>query len=209
LALLSPAIPQQQETTVSLATIRQAFDSASGSWEGCDWSVQCGKSSLQLRGLDSYQAWLESRRASGAAAEDWNLASEWLADVELKAAEAQTEGDEALEAARENDLPRALSHAQKACWIEQAAGRTAGRAPCWPQLCQAIGATMQEVQELSQNGPSGLGEQPQTVLNCIELLAKDLDRQREYSYALMCHIKQLGTRMEQLESCLRGAAAVE
>lgn len=197
---------------MSLASIRQAYDSASGSWEGCDWPVQCGQSGLELRGVGSCQAWLASCQTSGAAADDWNLASEWLADVELKAAEAQAEGDQALEAARANDLPTALSHAQKACWIEQAAGRTAGRAPCWPQLCQAISATMEEVRDLSKNQPSlksALAEQPETVVRCIELLAKDLDRQREYSYALMCHIKQLGSRLDQLENWLRESAAVD
>jgi hypothetical protein len=68
-------------------------------------------------------------------AREWELASEWLADIELDAMWAEHEGQEAVIAAEDGDWEQALAHAHKACSIESAFG--APRGP-WEHLEEAI-----------------------------------------------------------------------
>jgi len=68
-------------------------------------------------------------------AREWDLAAEWLADIELDARWAEHEGQEAVSAAEDGDWDQALAHARKACSIESAFG--APRGP-WEHLEGAI-----------------------------------------------------------------------
>jgi hypothetical protein len=68
-------------------------------------------------------------------AREWELAAEWLADIELDARWAEHEGQEAVCAAEDGDWDQAMAHARKACSIESAFG--APRGP-WEHLEEAI-----------------------------------------------------------------------
>jgi hypothetical protein len=68
-------------------------------------------------------------------AREWELAADWLADIEWDARWAEHEGQEAVDAAEDGNWEQALTHARKACSIESAFG--APRGP-WEHLEEAI-----------------------------------------------------------------------
>jgi hypothetical protein len=68
-------------------------------------------------------------------AREWELAAEWLADIELDALWAEHEGQAAVSAAEDGDWDQALTHARKACSIESAFGAPSGP---WEHLEEAI-----------------------------------------------------------------------
>jgi hypothetical protein len=73
------------------------------------------------------------RFCAEALAREWELAAEWLADIESDARWAEHEGQEAVCAAEDGDWDQALTHARQACSIESAFGT---RGP-WEHLEEA------------------------------------------------------------------------
>jgi hypothetical protein len=74
------------------------------------------------------------RFCAASLASEWELAAEWLADIEWDARWAEHEGQEAVNAAEDGDWELALAHARQACSIESTFG---ARGP-WEHLEEAI-----------------------------------------------------------------------
>jgi hypothetical protein len=188
---------------MSLEAIHRAYVLATGNWTGCDWSVQCGESGLDLRGRTANEAQFWAEMPGSATAQDWRLAADWLGDVELKCAEARGEGEAALAAAREGKLREAMHHAQQACWLEQSAGRTAVRPPAWAPLCHAIATTIEENGQALALSPTRV-ESTSELLDCIRILRTELDRQQRALFALQCQAQEQAAKLTSLESKATG-----
>ncbi len=64
-----------------LEEIRRAYREAAGSWRGCDWPTQFGKTGLDLRGWSAAEArQMAAEQTRGTVAgQDWTAAANWLA----------------------------------------------------------------------------------------------------------------------------------
>ena len=114
---------------------------AAGTSKGCDWSTRFGKTGLDLNGITAAAA----KDAAGEAAsteemEDWNAASSWLEWLESLAEQAEVHAVHAVEAAKENEWPRAMSHARWARALEFSCGRVVRRDGrlMWGPFCKTV-----------------------------------------------------------------------
>lgn len=189
---------------MSLETIHRAYVVATCDWTGCDWNVQCGASGLELRGRTANEAQFWAEMPYGQNAEDWRLAADWLHEIELKCADANREGKAALAAAGDGKLQEALCHAQHACWLEQAAGRSGSRPPAWAPLCHAIASTIQENGQALSTLPASTVESTGELLDCIRLLRTELERQQRALFALQCMAQEQGAKLTFLERSATG-----
>jgi hypothetical protein len=185
---------------MSVKEIGEAFVTATDTWRGCDWTAYCGASGLDLCGRTGNEAAFWTEVTGSGQSQDWQLAAEWLGQVELKAEAARQEGEAAVRAAGRGDLQESLRHAQHACWLEQEAGRVACRPAAWAPLCHAIARTMAEERTTSTGPDPGRcdAKQTDTLLACIRLFRAELGRQQEFLTALQGELEQLANQQEEL-----------
>lgn len=188
---------------MSFNTVQEAYEAASLSWLGCDWPTRFGEKQLDLNGLRSGRAAELAENAREGSKAELARAADWLADVELQAAAAEEEGCQALESARLGDLPKALGHAQQACWIEQASGRCLHRAPAWPRLCHAISQAMKHGGPQTQGTVTLPAEEFHRMLTTLALLRGQVAFQRHQLYALHCQLKEVGQHLDELDASWR------
>jgi hypothetical protein len=179
--------------------VKETHAAASGSWTGCDWTALCGETAVNVAGCTSNEAEFWAEVSTDQDAQDWQLAAQWLKEVELKAAQAQKQGDQAAAAAQAGNFHEALRHAQQACWLEQESGRCATRPPTWAPLCHAISRAMPQQEQAGANPPSSAPEQTRTLLACIRLFRAELERQQRFLAALDAQLRQQAGRLTLLE----------
>lgn len=110
--------------SVTLEEIERAFEEAAGSWTGCDWPTQFGKTGLNLNGWTTAQATgMALETMDAVVSEDWSAAATWLSLVEHHARQAQAKAASALEAVRQDRWEEALHFAEWAWALEFATGR--------------------------------------------------------------------------------------
>jgi hypothetical protein len=140
------------DKTTQIDEIRSAYENASGSWTGCDWTTDHGKTSLDLDGhtadrLRSLVSELtddeegecgELPQPTGGSREDWiadlQSAIDVLARTEADAVEAELAASEAMTFADNGDLSSALDEIERACSIE----RKYGDYPTWRSMANLI-----------------------------------------------------------------------
>jgi len=124
------------EDAPGVAEVTQAYQVAAGSWQGCDWITAVGPKHLNLQGWTSKAA---SEHVATLPAEDradWELAIQWLTEVERRAAEAEAEAALAVAAANADDWHAAVEHARRAWMLEFSTGRSFRHLPpTWELLC--------------------------------------------------------------------------
>jgi hypothetical protein len=146
--------------------IRTAYENASGSWTGCDWTTDHGKTDIDLDGhtadrirrlvgklSDDNDADEEGEcgdlpQPSGGSREDWitdlQSAIDVLERTESDAAEAELAASEAMELADNGDLSGALVEIERACDIEN----TYGDCPTWRSVQCAIEAAVSAQEDI-------------------------------------------------------------
>jgi hypothetical protein len=139
---------------VSLEAVRQAYREATGTWVGCDWPTQFGKSGLDLKGWRAAAAAQMAQQVSDPVARaDWQAAAQWLARVETYAQQAEAQAARALDAAEKGNWPEAFAHAYQAWSLEFATGRPIWRGfpLTWQRLCQTLEALLRRYSSPSNN----------------------------------------------------------
>jgi len=97
----------------------EAFAEAAGRWTGCDWPTRFGRSRLDLNGYTAAEAKAEAAKTTNSdVREDWLFAAAWLVSIEGFAERAEVHALHAVEAAKENDWDKAVSHARRARALE-------------------------------------------------------------------------------------------
>jgi hypothetical protein len=144
---------------IDVEKIRQVYAEATGTWTGCDWPTVTGKTGLNLEGWTAAQARAMAQETEDPVqAEDWCLASHWLAQVEHHAQQAEVHAAEAVKAATEGRWRDALTGAEWAWALEFATGRPLRRGPPlgWRRLREVIEAAYlaQEFSDASIGGGS-------------------------------------------------------
>jgi len=138
--------------TIDMDEIRRVYQEATGTWTGCDWPTVTGKTGLNLRRWTAAQA---RAMAQTVQAEDWFLASDWLARIEHQAQLAETRAAEAMRAASEGRWRDALVNAEWAWSLEFTTGRALRHGPplAWQRLREVIEAAYlaHEVAEVSSD----------------------------------------------------------
>ena len=115
-------------------TFSAIYDELEGRWTGCDWTTDFGPNHLDLRDVTARQASLLARATSGQESDQWQEAARWLTEVEADAQSARQAAQTAVQEAAAGHLPSALTHAQRACDLEQAHHPR----PVWQPLVDAI-----------------------------------------------------------------------
>jgi hypothetical protein len=123
-----------------IADLLRTYEQARGTWAGCDWATQFGKTGLDLNGWTEARADARARETVGAVGGDWRSAARWLGNVELHARLAETEAKEAVAAAQVGAWCNARRHAMRAWVLEFATGRPLrhGFPVAWQRLRQVI-----------------------------------------------------------------------
>jgi hypothetical protein len=121
--------------------IVESFAEAADTWKGCDWPTRFGKTGLDLNGVTAAAAKDAAWEAdSTEEMEDWNDAARWLEWLENLAEQAEVHAVHAVEAAKENDWPKAVSHARWARALEFSCGRAVRRNGrlTWGPFCHVV-----------------------------------------------------------------------
>jgi len=121
--------------------IVESFAEAAGKWTGCDWPTRFGKTGLDLNGITAAKAKDAAWEATtNDELEDWNEAVPWLERIENLAERAEVHAVHAVEAAKEYNWPKAVSHARWARALEFACGRAVRRDGrlTWGPFCKTV-----------------------------------------------------------------------
>lgn len=136
-------------TNNALQTIRDAHQTATGSWTGCEWTSEHTIWGSDAEGNETQttvdaegKTAAECKELAGDESTDeqkaWAAAAKSVAEIESNAAIAEEEGAAALEQAEAGDLDEALRRAKQAASAE----RNHGDAPTWEPLVKAIEAAI-------------------------------------------------------------------
>jgi hypothetical protein len=133
----------KEKSVEDLEALCRAYQKASGTWTGCDWPTDFGKSGLDLNGWTAAQAeamCLESMDTTRQ--EDWRAAARWLAVIEGRAREAEKKATAAVMAAGTGQWTEALHNAELAGALEFSTGRALrhGFPLAWQALREEIEA---------------------------------------------------------------------
>jgi len=123
-----------------LQEMTQAYRDGSGTWTGCDWPTQFGKTGLDLQGCQAADARIMADENRGTVAgEDWAAAATWLMQVEKHAHQAESRAAAAIAAAAAGQWREALQFAEQAWALEFGTGRAIWHSfpLAWQKLRQA------------------------------------------------------------------------
>jgi hypothetical protein len=110
------------------------FRAAENRWGGCDWDTQWGSNKLNLKGLTARRTRLMANAISGVEAKAWSDAGDWLAQIEMAAAEAKSLAAQAVQQCQNANWAQALQLMEAACAIESKYHSTL----VWQSLREAI-----------------------------------------------------------------------
>lgn len=105
--------------------ISKTYEQLRANWVGCDWLTEFGPGRLNLNRISARQARMLANATSGQESTQWHEAAEWLTTVETDAESARQAAEAAHNSAGAGKFREALTHAQRACDIEQPHHRTA------------------------------------------------------------------------------------
>jgi hypothetical protein len=122
--------------------IHEAYREGTGTWSGCDWPTNFGKTGLDLQGWHSAEARGMAEQNRGTLAADWIGAARWLTQVEEHARQAEARAAAAVSAAAAGHWREALQFAEQAWALEFGSGRAIwhGFPLAWRKLLQATEA---------------------------------------------------------------------
>jgi hypothetical protein len=134
---LRAALPGSERA--GLEEVVRAYESAAGTWVGCDWHTWFGRGGLDLQGISAGEAEARAVEAPAAEREVWGAAAGWLREVERRAALAQAQADLAVAAANAGAWGEAVKHSRRAWALEFTTGRHLRHPqPTWQPLYETI-----------------------------------------------------------------------
>jgi hypothetical protein len=133
----------KEKSVEDLEAVFRAYQKGTGTWTGCDWPTDFGKTGLDLNGWTAAQAeamFLETMDTTRQ--QDWRVAVRWLAVIERRAQEAETKAAAAVAAAGAGRWEEALHNAELAGSLEFSTGRALrhGLPLAWQTLREEIEA---------------------------------------------------------------------
>lgn len=136
-----PILAGASRRVIDASAARHLYRTASGTWDGCDWTTDIGGAGINCDGMTAEEADSLASAVAGAVADSYSSAADYLRRVEQAAAEAEGSASAAMEALAGGRLEDAARLAARAADLE----RQFGDAPTW-------GALADELERLTEMG---------------------------------------------------------